>query len=332
MAEMGAAMAQVSAAEINAAVQSIQGMPTPQIDDMTSEMSTAVANMWYMANPSQWGHAPPTVDPAWAGMANEINASLSAAVGSGLTFTLPEGGGFSASFGGNFESLSPIDQSNGIFDINIDGTDLIAHWDGGSAFAPPDPNDPTIYVTGTRPLPMLFMPSGFTVSYAENGYDPFNWFGGMARSGGGGGYGSTSGATYDSSNGLWHLPAHMTADQKEAVAYNEAKGVHAAHRESVMEAILHVIENNDGRSFEAAAPFATVSNDAEQAAWSDASLAFSRAETGTDPTNGSTNWIMRPTDSTATWMGLTDQYQIGPFTSSTSEHYVNFFRDPAYAK
>ena len=175
MAEMAGAMAQVNAADINAAVASVQGMPTPQIDDVTSEMSTAIADMWYMANPSQWPNANPP-DPAWAGMANELNSHLSATAGPGLTIQLWDGGGFTASSGGLFESLSPIDQSNGIFDININGTDLIAHWNGGSAFAPPpDPN--AIVVTGTRPLPMLFMPSGFNVNYAENGYHPFDGFG-----------------------------------------------------------------------------------------------------------------------------------------------------------
>ena len=179
MAEMAAAMAQVSAAEIQAAVSSIQGMPTPQIDDMTSEMSTAIADMWYMANPSQWGNAPPTIDPAWAGMANELNASLNAAAGSGLALAVSDGGGFSASSGVNFESLTPIDQANGIFGVDINGFDFVAHWTGGDAFAPPDPNDPGIVVTGMRPLPMLFMPSGFDVDYAENAFNPLDGFGGM---------------------------------------------------------------------------------------------------------------------------------------------------------
>ena len=78
-----------------------------------------------MANPSQWPNANPP-DPAWAGMANELNAVLNARTGSDLRMQLLNGGGFSASYGVNFESLTPIDQANGIFGVDINGFDFVA--------------------------------------------------------------------------------------------------------------------------------------------------------------------------------------------------------------
>lgn len=144
-------------------------------------------------------------------------------------------------------------------------------------------------------------------------------------------YGSTNGATYDSDTHLWKLPKHMTPQQIVAVAFNEAKGVDAAHRYEVMKDIIHVIMNNDGRSFEAASPIASAQG-GEVDILRGAAAAYNAAIKEGDPTGGSTNWIMRQTSSTAPWLGLPVQYQVGPFDSAgTSYHYVDFFKDPAYA-
>jgi hypothetical protein len=90
--------------------------------------------------------------------------------------------------------------------------------------------------------------------------------------------------------------------------------------------MMNVVNNNDGRSYEAAAPYAVIHNGAELSAWKDAWAAASNP--GADVTHGSTNWIMR-TERVhgAEWRDLPLQYEIGPFGSAGTNYHFVFFRD-----
>ena len=218
-----ALMAQMAAAEINASVQSLH-TSTPQIDDISSEMGTAVADMWYMQNPSMWPNAPSPPDPIAAERVAQILHDLNSTGNSNLHLNLVDGGGFSATFDGILASLTPIDQANGVFDYNFNGLDLIAHWTGNfSSNPPPDPQ--AIVVTGTKaapppapaaPNPVLYLPSGFSISPSDNGYHQFDGFGGM------GNLSSPFNTAISHSTRIVvghhsiYLPANMTPEQKAA--------------------------------------------------------------------------------------------------------------------
>ena len=170
---MQALMGEMQAAEMSAAVQSVHNMVTPQTLDMSGEMAAAVGDMWYMSNPSMWPNAPNS--GSLSDLVSQINAA-----GSGVHINLVDGGGLTATVGGNTVSLTPIDQGNGTFDFKIGGTDLIAHWSGGGSYAPP-PEQNAIVINGTKPPDAaLYLPSGLSVIYADNDFYPYNGFGGMA--------------------------------------------------------------------------------------------------------------------------------------------------------
>lgn len=140
------------------------------------------------------------------------------------------------------------------------------------------------------------------------------------------------------------LPKHMTNAQKAAVVYNETKGIEDPNdRQMVAAMIMQVIANNEGRSFLAASPLAVVSGPAQQAAWNDAvnalqqysNILASRYDMSS-PIAEANLFVMRPTYSMAPGgpgkqpLPVLEIY--GPFNdASTSNHYIRFFKDPAYA-
>ena len=171
-------MAEMTTLAINAAAQAGHNIPTPQIDDMSGEQSAAIADMWYMQNPSMWPNARSQSGSPGAQQVADIANYVATHPGSNVQIHEVEGGGFTATVDGQTISLTPIDATHGTYNFHINGTNFYAHWTPPGSTAPL-PDASTITVTGTRWDPRLYIPSGLEVIGAENGYHPYDRFGGM---------------------------------------------------------------------------------------------------------------------------------------------------------
>lgn len=144
--------------------------------------------------------------------------------------------------------------------------------------------------------------------------------------------------------GQFMLPKHMTPAQKAAVVYNETRGIEDPNdRQMVAAMIMQVIANNEGRSFLAASPLAVVSGSAQQASWTAAvnavqeysNILASRYDTY-NPMAGANIFVMRSNYSMAPGGPGNQPLPVleiyGPFNAAgTTNHYIRFFKDPAYA-
>ena len=140
--------------------------------------------------------------------------------------------------------------------------------------------------------------------------------------------------------GQFKLPKNMNNAQKAAVVYNETKGIEDPNQRRMVAAmVMQVLANNAGRSFLAASPQGVVSGSAQQAAWTDAvnavqqysNILASRYDMY-NPMAQANVFIMRGNYSTEPWHGLAPIEIYGPFNAPGSpNHYVRFFKDPAYA-